>query len=365
MELDAPNIGQLEKEYLNKVLESNFISTFGPYVNDFEEKFATRLHATSAVSTQSGTAALHVTLCELGIKASDEVIVPALTFVATANPVVYTGAHPVFVDVDLHTWNILPEEIEEAITPRTRAIIPVHFYGNPCAMDKIMNIAQKHDLYVIEDATESLGASFGGQYTGTFGDFGCFSFNGNKIITTGGGGMVLGKDHTQLEHIRFLVNQARDGSRGFFHPEIGFNYRMTNLEAGLGLAQLTRLDDFLEKKKGFNTLYRKELTPIAEIGFQAEYPCAESSWWFTGITVKEKMDAATLQQKLKEKNIPSRRVFMPLVEFPPYKEHKKREYTHSYEIYNRGLCLPSSTLNTSDDIYEVCKAIKEIFGKKY
>jgi perosamine synthetase len=364
MELDAPNIGQLEKEYLTKVLESNFISTFGPYVHEFEEKFAARLQGTSAVSTQSGTAALHVALYELGIKAGDEVIVPALTFVATVNPVVYVGARPVFVDVDAATWDISPEKIEEAITPHTRAIIPVHFYGNPCAMDTIMNIAKKHDLYVIEDATESLGASFGGQYTGTFGDFGCFSFNGNKIITTGGGGMILGKDRTRLEHIRFLVNQARDSSRGFYHPEVGFNYRMTNLEAGLGLAQLTRLDDFLEKKEGFNTLYRKELEHIAEIGFQAEHPSGESSWWFTCITVKENMDAATLQQKLKEKNIPSRRVFMPLVEFPPYRQYKKREYKNSYEIYNCGLCLPSSTLNSVEDVHAVCNAIKDIFGKR-
>ena len=302
-------------------------------------------------------------LYELGIKPHDEVIVPALTFVASVNPVVYMGAHPVFVDVDRDTWNIDPEKISSAITPNTKAIIPVHFYGNPCAMDKIIAIARKHNLSVIEDATESLGALVNGQYTGTIGDIGCFSFNGNKIITTGGGGMIIGGNPQQLEHIRFLINQARDNSRGFYHPEIGFNYRMTNLEAGLGLAQMERLTSFLDKKKEYNDIYRQELSGIEGIAFQKEYKGAQSSWWFSCIFLKNGMDARILQEKLKEKNIPTRRVFMPLLEFPPYQQYKKEEYKNSYEIYERGLCLPSSTLNTSDDIYEVCKAIKEILKK--
>lgn len=364
MQLDAPNIGSREKEYLKEVLESNFISTFGPYVGRFQEEFARFVEADGAVALQSGTAALHMALYQLGIGPGDEVIVPALTFVATANPVLYQGAVPVFVDVDPATWNMIPERIESAVSKKTKAIIPVHFYGNPCAADEIADIARAHNLYVIEDATESLGARFDGAYTGTWGDMGVYSFNGNKIITTGGGGMIIAKEAGSLAHIEFLINQARDNTKGFYHPEVGFNYRMTNLEAGLGLAQLERIAIFLRKKKEFNRIYREELSGLGQISFQEEYEKGESSWWFTCIEVKEKMDAAALQQKLKEKDIPSRRVFMPLVEFPPYRPYKREEYKNSYDIYDRGLCLPSSTLNSSEDIYTVCKAIKEILEKE-
>src|SRR5690554_5195800 len=208
--LDDPNVGEREKKYLLQAVESNFLSTAGPFVPEFEKQFARYLQAGYCVATQSGTAALHMALYELGIKAGDEVIVPALTFVATVNPVRYVGATPVFVDVDSTTWNMDPEKIEETITPRTRAIIPVHLYGNPCNMEEIMKIAGKYGLFVIEDATESLGALYRGRMTGTIGHIGCFSFNGNKIITTGGGGMIAVKSKERAEHIRFLVNQARD-----------------------------------------------------------------------------------------------------------------------------------------------------------
>jgi len=209
--LDSPDIrGGLEKRYLNDAIDKGYVSTAGSFVAEFEEKFAGYLDSQCAVSTQSGTAAIHMALYELGIGKGDEVIVPALTFAATVNPVVYVGASPVFVDVDIKTWNIAPDEIEKRITEKTKAIIPVHLYGNPCDMDTIMGIAKRHNLYVIEDATESLGARYKSGHTGTFGDFGCYSFNGNKIITTGGGGMIVGKDTGRLGHIKFLVNQGRD-----------------------------------------------------------------------------------------------------------------------------------------------------------
>ena len=270
IELDAPNLGGQEKDYLGKAIDSNFISTFGPLVPEFEGKFARYLNVKKAVSTQNGTAGIHIALHELGIKDGDEVIVPALTFVATANPVMYVGARPVFVDVDSSTWNISPEEIEKNITEKTKAIIPVHLYGNPCDMEEICKIARKYSLYVIEDATESLGATYKNRYTGTFGDLGIFSFNGNKTITTGGGGMVVGNDEKRLEHIKFLVNQARDEAKGYYHSEIGFNYRMTNIEAPLGLAQLERLDEFLRKKEIFHNIYHEELRKVSSVRFQEE-----------------------------------------------------------------------------------------------
>jgi perosamine synthetase len=358
--LDAPNVGDLEKEYLCKAIDSGYISTIGPFVQEFEEKFAGYVGAEKAVSTQSGTAALHMALYELGIGKGDEVIVPAFTFIATVNPVTYVGAKPVFVDVDINTWNIDPDEIEKNITVKTKAILLVHLYGNPCDMDRIMEIAAKHKLAVIEDATESLGATYKGRFTGTFGDFGCFSFNGNKIITTGGGGMVVGKDAKRLEHIKFLVNQARDEVDGFHHPEIGFNYRMTNIEAAMGLSQLTKLDDFLTRKRAFHDIYKEELKRSDFITFQKEHHDAHSSCWLTCLSFGKVIDMPALQKALKDKGIPTRRVFMPIVEFQPYQKFKKGTCKNSYALFDRSLCLPSSTLNSEDDIKHTCNVLREL-----
>ncbi|UCD54952.1 MAG: LegC family aminotransferase [Candidatus Omnitrophota bacterium] len=362
--LDAPNIGRLEKDYLSETIDSGFVSTFGPYISKFEEEMAKYMGAKKAVSTQSGTAALHVALYELGIGKGDEVIVPALTFIATVNPVIYVGAKPVFADVDIKTWNISPSEIEKRITKKTKAVIPVHFYGNPCDMNEIMDIAKRHNLYVIEDATESLGAKYDERYAGTFGDLSCFSFNGNKTITTGGGGMVAGNDEKKLEHIKFLINQARNESKEYYHPEIGFNYRMTNLEASLGLAQMERIDEFLIKKRRFHDIYKEELKDIENVYFQEEYEEAQSSWWLSCVIFGNSIDIPLLQKELKNNGIPTRRIFMPVIEFPPYENYKKRDYKNSYYIYERGLCLPSSTLNSEEGIYKVCKMLKNILLKR-
>jgi perosamine synthetase len=358
--LDAPNVGDLEKDYLCRAIDSGYISTIGPFVSEFEDKFAGYLGTEKAVSTQSGTAAIHIALHELGISKGDEVIVPALTFIATVNPVMYVGATPVFIDVDINTWDIDPDEIEENITEKTKAILLVHLYGNPCNMEQIMKIAERHNLYVIEDATESLGATYKGKFTGTFGDFGCFSFNGNKIITTGGGGMVVGKDIKRLEHIKFLVNQARDESNGYYHPEIGFNYRMTNIEAGVGLAQMARLGKFLAKKRAFHEIYLKELKDITSISFQKTSDDAESSYWLTCMIFKKDIDMPAIQKALRDRGVPTRRVFMPITEFPPYQTFKRSDCRNSYQVFHRGMCLPSSTLNSENNILNVCNFIRTV-----
>lgn len=360
LELDAPNVGELEKRYINDAIDRGFVSTFGPLVAEFEEKFAKYLNVKKGVSAQSGTAAIHIALHELGIGKGDEVIVPVSTFIATVNPIIYVGARPVFVDADPDTWNIDPKAIEKNITKKTKAILLVHLYGNPCNMDAIMKIAEKNKLFVIEDATESLGSKYKGRYTGTFGGFGCFSFNGNKTITTGGGGMVVGDDERRLEHIKFLVNQAREDRRGYYHPEVGFNYRMTNIEAALGLAQLERLGGFLAKKRAFAQIYKNELGKEASIHFQEEYDGAESIPWLICATFENAADINLLQNKLKEKDIPTRRVFMPITNFPPYKDFKKDKCSNAEHIYGKGLCLPSSTVNSEDDMRYVCKTIKEL-----
>ena len=360
--LDDPNLGDLEKEYLTKAIDSNFVSVVGPFVPEFEEKFAQYIGAKKAVSTQSGTAALHIALYQLGIGEGDEVIVPALTFIATINPVLFVGAKPVIVDVDPITWNIDPQEIKKAITKKTKAIIPVHLYGSVCNIDEIIEIARENKLFVIEDATESLGAIYKNRQTGTFGDFGCFSFNGNKLITTGGGGMIVSNNKKQAEHIKFLVNQARDASKGYYHPEVGFNYRMTNIEASLGLAQLERIDKFLKKKRKFRKIYQGVFNDLPSIKFQEEFDNSFGSWWLTCIKInKNNIDIDNLKLELKEKGIPTRRVFMPACEMPYLKKYSK-PYPNAYEIYNQGICLPSSTLNDEEDIKEAALIIKEILN---
>ena len=357
--LDAPSVGQSEKKYVNNAIDTGYVSTMGPFVPEFENRFVEYLGVKSAVSTQSGTASIHMALYELEIGKGDEVIVPALTFVATINPIFYVGAKPVFVDVDINTWNICPNAIKKSITQDTKAILPVHLYGNPCAMDEIMEIANKSKLYIIEDATESLGAKYKGNYTGTFGDMGCFSFNGNKIITTGGGGLIVGNNIQGLEHLKSLINQAKDETREYYHPEIGFNYRMTNIEAALGLAQIEKLEKFLAKKRRFNEIYKEELGEIDFIRFQKEYEGSECSFWFSCILVEENINLLELQKKLKERKIPTRRIFMPATEMSPYQHCKQDELRNSHRIYNRGLCLPSSTLNTTEDIRIACGRIIE------
>lgn len=360
--LDAPNLGDIEKKYILQAIDSNFVSVVGPFVSEFEEKFAQYIGSERAVSTQSGTAALHMALYELGIGEGDEVIVPALTFIATINPVLYVGAKPVIVDVDPVTWNIDPQEIKKAITKKTRAIIPVHVYGSVCSIEEIMEIARENNLFVIEDATESLGATYKNRQTGTFGDFGFFSYNGNKLITTGGGGMIVSNNKEKVEHIKFLVNQARDASKGYYHPELGFNYRMTNIEASLGLAQLERINQFLEKKSIFREIYKEEFKNVPFIKFQQAFENAVGSWWLISIFIdKKNVDVNDLQIKLQEKGIPTRRVFMPASEMP-YLEDYSRPCPNAYEIHKKGICLPSSTLNEAKDTKEAASIIREVLN---
>ena len=360
IQLDAPDVGALEKEYLCRAIDNSFISTFGPFVGELEKEFALFIGAKRAVATQSGTSALHMALHELGIGKGHEVIVPDLTFVATVNAVLYTGATPVFADVDKDTWTIDIESMRRAITKNTRAIIPVHLYGSPCAMNEIADSAKEHSLFVIEDATESLGSRYDKGYTGTLGDLGCFSFNGNKTITTGGGGMIVGGDDTRMEHMKFLVNQARDEAKGYFHSEMGFNYRMTNLEASLGLAQMKRLPYFLERKKIFHRIYQEELGAIDGIRLQKEHSGSESIFWLTCITFEPAVNVEEIRGKLALMGIKTRRVFTPLSHMPYLKEFCRGTCDRAMEIYQRGLCLPCSTLNSEEDVRAVCARIIEI-----
>ena len=357
--LDAPNLGGAEKAKLMECVDSTYVSTAGPFVPEFEQRFARYLGTEDCVSVQSGTAALHIALAEAGVGPGDEVIVPALSFAASVNTVLYTGATPVLVDVDPETWTLDPGLTEAAVTPRTRAILPVHLYGNLCDMDKLGRIAEERGLVIIEDATESLGGTWKGKPSGTLGNFGCFSFNGNKLITTGGGGMVVARDRENLNHIRFLANQARDASKGYFHPEMGYNYRMTNLEAALGLAQMERIDLFLEKKRTFARIYREVLAGLPEVEFQKELPGAQSAWWLPSITV-EHIPVPELQEALRTQGVPTRRIFSPMHTFPYLKQNAPFPCPNAERIYERGLNLPAATVNDDESVRHAAEIVRDV-----
>ncbi len=368
--LDAPNLGEREKAKLAECIDSTYVSTAGPFVPAFEAAFARYLATQSAVALQSGTAALHLALVALGIGPGDEVIVPALTFVASVNPVLYSGATPVLVDVDPMTWTLDIEQTAAAITARTKAIIPVHLYGNPCAMDGLCQLAEDYGIAMIEDATESLGALWREQPTGTLGDIGCFSFNGNKLLTTGGGGMLVtnvrpgvrpghGKDRERGQYVKFLANQARDTAAGYFHPELGYNYRMTNIEAALGLAQLDRIDEFLTKKQSFSRIYREVLADTEEIVFQQEPAHGRSAWWLPSFTLAHG-SVTCLQNELKANDIPTRRIFYPLHRLPYLQSYHCAPCPQAERIYAQGLNLPASTVNDEASVLRAAEQIRTI-----
>lgn len=360
--LDTPNLGEREKEALVRCIDSGYVSTFGPFVKDFENALSHFLGARSAVAVRTGSAGLYMSLLQAGVGPGDEVILPVMTFVASANPVVQLGGRPVFVDVDPRTWNMDPDAVESAITDRTKVFLPVHLYGNPCDMDRIMALAARHDCTVIEDAAESLGATFGKTMTGCFGAFGAFSFNGNKVITTGGGGAIVAEDADDEAHIRHLINQARDVGRGYYHTDIGFNLSMTNLEASLGLAQFGRLPRFLKKKASHAKRYREGFATVATVTPQQEPAGGRSSWWLTSVKVSSERCIVDIQADLREKGVPTRRLFPPIVEFPPYQRYATDDYRHARDLYDKGLNLPSATTNGAREIDRVIATTIEIVG---
>ena len=356
-----PSIGKEEIKNVLKAVKSGWVSSKGEFIEKFEKEFADYHQVKEAVSTSNGTTALHLALKSLGIKKGDEVLVPVLTFAATANAIIYCNAKPVFVDIHPKYWCIDPQKIEDKITEKTRAIIPVHIYGHPCDMDWIMDIAEDYGFYVVEDAAEAHGAEYKGKKVGTFGDISCFSFYGNKIITTGEGGMCITNNEELAEKMRILRDHGMRLDKKYWHDKIGFNYRMTNLQAALGVAQLKKLDKFVNKKRKIAKIYRENLYKLQEkkkIKLHPEMSWAKCIYWTYSILIKNK-SRDELIEYLYHRDVDTRPFFYPLNIMPPYKREEK--YPNAYKISKEGLNLPSGVDINEQTITHICNLIKEFF----
>lgn len=348
-----------ERKYVIDCLDTGWVSSLAPIIKKFEEKYAQFIGTTYASSTSNGTTALHLAYESCGIGPGDEVIMPNLTFIATANAAKYLGAKPVFVDVDNATWNIDPAQIEKKITPKTKAIVPVHLYGVPCDMKHIMEIAQKHGLKVIEDCAESHGASFGNKKLGAWGDAAAFSFYGNKIITTGEGGMITSNDPQIMDRIELLKNHGMRPQKRYWHEVVGYNYRMTGLQAAFGMGQLDGIEDILQKKETIGREYHQRLQNIPGISLQETPSGGKRVYWMVNVRVASEFGKTRdqLADELKKKGIDTRTLFFPMTELPLYQSSELFPVTHN--ISREGLTLPSGTGLSTSQIERVAHAVRE------
>lgn len=339
--LAQPQLSGNEYKYLMDAFLSTWISSTGKYITGFENRFAKYCGAEYGVATSNGTTALHLALTALGIGQGDEVIVPDITFAATINAVLYTGARPVIVDIEEESWCIDPEEIERFIHSNTRAIIPVHIYGQPCDMGRICDIARKHNLYVVEDCAEAHGAEWGNRKVGSFGIISCFSFYGNKVVTTGEGGMCITNDKVLNEKMRILRDHGMSKSRKYYHEVIGFNYRMTNLQAAIGTAQMERIDEILLWRQNLEEMYRNEFADVTNVMMQNNHleKRKKIAWLVSILVAEDKRDMVL--SKLKENGIDVRAFFIPLSEMQIYKDYAS-ECKRSKRISRMGLNLPTT-----------------------
>lgn len=355
-----PLLGEKELLYVSECVLTGWVSSAGKFVSRFEEMFAEFCNARYAVATSNGTAALHLALLSLGIGPGDEVIVPSLTFIATANAVTYTGARAVFVDSEPETWNIDPSLIESAITPHTKAIIPVHLYGHPAHMSPILDIAARHRLAIVEDAAEAHGARYSGRRVGSIGDLGIFSFYGNKIVTTGEGGMIVTNRADLAEKIRILRDHGMSPDRRYWHTLLGYNYRMTNLQAALGVAQMEKIDTILQSKRQLAHHYGEGLAKVPGITLPPEASWAKNVFWLYSILVDDQTAHITrdsLMAALQERGIDTRPLFPPVHQQPIYACHQTLPVAE--KLSQTGLSLPSAVTLSHRDVQKVVEAIAQ------
>ncbi len=378
--LSEPEISGNEWKYIKECLDSGWVSSAGSYVDRFEKRLAGYVGSKYAVAVVNGTAALHVGLLASGVRPEDEVIVPALTFIAPVNAVRYCGAYPVFMDCDVENLCIDIRKVADFLQNnckrqkdgftynkktgrRIKAVIPVHIFGHPADMDYLGGVARKYNITIIEDATESLGSEYKGKKTGSLGKAGCFSFNGNKIITTGGGGMVATDDRKLSERIRHLCTQAKKDAFEYYHDEIGYNYRLTNIQAAMGVAQMERLDEFIDRKRANASLYRKRMSEIDDISFLWEQSWAKSNFWFYTVAVPKK-HKKKLMNFLLSRKIQVRPVWRLIHTLPMYKQFEAYKISNAFKIHESCVNLPCSVNISRKEIEYIVKSIKIYFGKR-
>ncbi|CAM4467301.1 DegT/DnrJ/EryC1/StrS family aminotransferase [Paenibacillus typhae] len=363
--LSSPHMSDegYEMDYVKEAFDTNWVAPLGANVTGFENELAEKIGINAAAALTTGTAAIHLALRAVGVGAGDIVFCQSLTFSATANPIIYQGAVPVFIDSNMETWNMDPTALEEAINkyPNVKAVIVVHLYGISAEMDKIMDICSRYNVPVIEDAAESLGTYYKGKHTGTFGEYGIFSFNGNKIITTSGGGMLVSNNEEQVAKTRFWATQSRDHARHYQHSELGFNYRMSNVVAGIGRGQLKVLDERVAKKRYIFNYYQEKLSGLDGITFMPINEWNEPNCWLSCITLGGVVRPLDIMITLEQNNVESRPIWKPMHMQPFFAEYDYVGGTVSEQLFENGLCLPSDTKMTDADLERVCALIKGLW----
>ncbi len=367
--VSEPLLGPREKELLAECIETGWISSDGPFVDRFEDLFASYVGAGWGIAVCNGTAALETALFAAGIGEGDEIIMPSFTIISCALAAIRLGAVPVLVDVEPETWNMDVDQVESRITPRTRAIMAVHIYGHPVDMDPVLEIARKHDLIVIEDAAEVHGAEYKGRRCGGLGHVSAFSFYANKIITTGEGGMVLTSDREMAERARSYRNLCFRPEKRFFHTELGYNFRMTNLQAALGVAQMERIDEFVAIKRRLGAYYREQFAGVEGVRTQVEKPWARTVYWMYCIEMDPSLglSAEDMMAGLKEKKIGTRPFFLGLHEQPALRDRglfQGERYPVTERIAEQGLYLPSGLTLQEAQIDEVVSAVRRVLSEK-
>lgn len=364
--LSSPHMSDegYEMEYVQEAFDTNWIAPLGKNVNEFEKEVAAKVGVKAAAALSAGTAAIHMALKAAGVGRDDIVFCPTLTFSATANPIIYQNAIPVFIDSNLETWNMDPIALERAFEkyPNVKAVLVVHLYGLSADMDKIVDICKEHNVTLIEDAAESLGTYYKGKHTGTFGDYGIFSFNGNKIITTSGGGMLVSNNEERIEKVRFWATQSRDQARHYQHSELGFNYRMSNVVAGIGRGQLKVLDQRVAKKRYIYEFYKRELSGLTGIEFMPINSWNEPNCWLTCMLVTGKVSPVDIMIALEKDNIESRPLWKPMHMQPFFEGYDFIGEGVSEKLFEQGVCLPSDTKMTDEELKRVVDIIKRLWS---
>lgn len=368
--LSSPTMHDWEQRYIQEAFDTNWVAPLGPNVDAFEQELADYTGAAHAAALSAGTAAIHLAMKLLDVQEGDVIFAPTLTFSATCNPAAYEKAKLVFIDSEPDTWNMSPQALERAFAkyPTPKAVICVHLYGTPAKLSEIMAICKRHNVPMIEDAAESLSATYQGRQTGTFGTFGIYSFNGNKIITTSGGGMLVSEDEASIQKARFLATQARDPARHYQHSEIGYNYRMSNITAGIGRGQLKYLEEHKHKKQEIYKQYKEAFADLEVITMNPMNPDGEANNWLSCMTIAEnsKITPDMVMDALAEHNAESRPIWKPMHLQPVFAgceffAHEEQNRPVSEDIFKRGLCLPSDIKNTPEDMAMLIQTVRKCF----